>query len=238
MGKYSRLFQTAAVASLLSAITTAILIYGPDAGAATDFITRTELHDNPLYLYKRWVLFFHPQFAFVACIGVAFALFRKAPVLVSIGLFYLAIWAITEMTQQAFTIDALNQYWRPAYLTAGNPSDTSAYYALLKGFAGYSDSMYFVLLFGFGMGTLLFGLAFKSVGRGEIKRAETLLGVVLILIGVLSLTAFLGYYTSLTSITRVTDWIYANLYGVVQTGVRIALGAWLWYAASNVFNRD
>lgn len=230
---YSRLFQVAAIASLLSATTTAILIYGPDAEAASDFAALAQLHDNPLYLYKRWVLFFHPQFAFVASIGVAVALFKKSPVLVSVGLFYLAVWAITEITQQAYTIDALNQYWRPAYLSSENASDTAAYYAMLKGFDGISNSLYFVLLFGFGVGTFLFGLAFLSA-----KIIETCIGISLIFIGVLSLTAFLGYYAGLSSITDVTDWIYAYLYGVVQTGVRIALGAWLWLSAARFADQE
>jgi hypothetical protein len=238
MGKYSKLFRVAAIASLASAMTTAILIYGSNVEAATDFITRTQLHDNPLHLYKRWVLFFHPQFAFIASIGIAFALFRKSPALIAFGLFYLATWAITEMTQQAVNIVALNEYWRPAYLTAGNQTDTAAYYALLKGFEGYSESLYFVLLFGFGMGTLLFGLAFTSAGTFGVRNPETVLGIVLILIGVLSLTAFLGYYSGLSSIVRVTDWIYAHFYGVVQIGVRIALGVWLWYVAANPYKLD
>jgi len=97
---------------------------------------------------------------------------------------------------------------------------------MLKGFDGISNSLYFVLLFGFGIGTFLFGLAFLST-----KFIETCIGISLIFIGVLSLTAFLGYYAGLSSITVVTDWIYAYWYGVVQIGVRIALGAWLWLSA-------
>jgi len=233
MEKYSGLFRVAAIASLLSATTTATLIYGPDAKAAPDFAALAQLHENPLYLYKRWVLFFHPQFAFVASIGVAVALFRKSPVLVSIGIFYLAIWAITEITQQAYTIDALNQYWRPAYLGSESASDTAAYYAMLKGFDGISDSMYFVLLFGFGVGTFLFGLAFLPS-----KIIETCIGVALISIGTLSLTAFLGYYAGLSSITDITDWIYEYLYGVAQTGVRVALGVWLWHSAARFADQE
>jgi hypothetical protein len=233
MEKYSRLFQVAAIASLLSAITTAILIYGPDAETTSDFAALALLHDNPLYLYKRWVLFFHPQFAFIASIGIAAALFKKSPVLVSVGLFYLAVWAITEMTQQAYIIDALNQYWRPAYLGSENTSDTAAYYSMLKGFDGISNSMYFVLLFGFGTGSFLFGLAFLSSNI-----IESCLGITLILIGTLSLAAFFGYYAGPSSITQITDWIYEHLYGVVQTGVRVALGAWLWLSAARFGNQE
>ena len=71
-----------------------------------------------------------------------------------------------------------------------------------------------------------------------VRNPETVLGIVLVLIGVLSLTAFLGYYSGLSSIVRVTDWIYAHFYGVVQIGVRIALGVWLWYVAANPYKLD
>ncbi len=43
--------------------------------------------------------------------------------LVSIGLFYLLVWAVTEMTQQAFIIDALDAYYRPGLLGADSDAE-------------------------------------------------------------------------------------------------------------------
>ena len=223
MTSFAGLFRLGAIASGLSAATTAILIYGPSAETLSDLSAQAAQHDDPLYLYKPWILFFHPQFAFLASLSAVVALFKRAPALTSFGLFYLAVWAITEMTQQAYTIDALNQFWRPAYLAAENPADEAAYFAMLKGFSGVSDSLYFVLLFGFGAGSVLLGAAFLSSDR-----FGALIGVTMILIGLLSLTAFAGYYTPLSPVTAVTGWIYQNFYGPVQTAVRLALAAWLW----------
>jgi hypothetical protein len=203
-------------------VTTAILVYGPDATAADDVVSQARLHADWLYLYKRWILFFHPQFAFIASIGIAFALFARRPVCIAAGLFYLLLWTVTEMTQQAFVIDALNQYWRGGLLGAADTTERAAYETLLKGFTGISDSQYFVLLFGFGIGTTFFGFAFlKTDALGNA------IGGMLLFIGLLSLTSFAGYYAGLSAVTPFTSWVYTNIYGVIQTGVRIAIGVWL-----------
>ncbi|MXO97246.1 hypothetical protein GRI34_12545 [Erythrobacter aquimaris] len=221
------LLKVAALASLASAITTATLIYGPDAAPAEGLEVQARLSGDWSYLYKPWVLFFHPQFAFVAALGAAAVLWRARPALVAIGLFYLALWATTEMTQQAYIIDALNQFWRPGYLGAENAAERAGYETLLTGFRAISDSQYFVLLFGFGMGSVLLGAAFLSsdaLGKG--------VGVVTLFLGVVSLAAFAGYYFGpAAGVTGVTGWIYANLYGPLQTGVRLALAWWLWRQA-------
>lgn len=226
MTNLNGLIRLAALASVMSAATTATLIYGPSATAEGDPQSQAALHANLLYLYKPWVLFFHPQFAFLASLGVAASLFSSRPALVSFGLFYLLVWAVTEMTQQAYVIDALNQFWRPGFLNAETAADKTAYETLITGFRAISDSMYFVLLFGFGAGTLFIGFAFLSTDYfGKV------IGGILIFIGLLSLAAFAGYYAGFSRVTPVTSWIYSHLYGPLQTGVRLALGVWLWRRA-------
>lgn len=221
------LLRVAAIASLLSALTTAVLIYGPNLQTGSNPIAQAELHNNWGYLYKPWVLFIHPQFAFIASLGAAVVLFEKNPALVSIGLFYLLLWAVTEITQQAYIIDGLNQFWRPAYLNADTETQKQTYDTIITGFKGTYDSMYFVLLFGFGIGTTLFGLAFLSA-----TLFEKTIGATFIFIGSLSLAAFASYYAGLSVVSPVSSWIYANVYGVIQTGVRLALGYWLWREAN------
>lgn len=227
MPDYAGLYRIAAAASLLSVITTATLIYGPGVAPADGLEAQAQLSSNWLYLYKPWVLFFHPQFAFVAALGAAVALRARRPALVSIGLFYLAVWALTEMTQQAFIIDALNQYWRPGLLAAESEVEREAYRTLITGFAAITDSQYFVLLFGFGAGSVLLGLAFLASDR-----LGQAIGVVTIFLGLVSLIAFAGYYFApAAGVKSVTGWVYANLYGPLQTGVRLALAIWLWRIA-------
>lgn len=221
------LLKVAAFASLASAMTTAILIYGPNPAPADGMEAQARLAQDWSYLYKPWVLFFHPQFAFIASLGAVAVLWRLAPALALVGLFYLSMWAVTEMTQQAYIIDALNQFWRPGYLAATDAGERETYETLLTGFSAISDSQYFVLLFGFGMGSVLLGLAFLKADR--LGKA---IGAVMVFLGVVSLTAFAGYYVgALAGATVVTGWVYTYLYGPVQTGVRVALAWWLWREA-------
>ncbi|MBX7528560.1 hypothetical protein [Qipengyuania vesicularis] len=227
MPNITGLLKVAALASLLSAITTAVLIYGPDPAPSDGLAGQAAQSGDALALYKPWVLFFHPQFAFVASLGAAAVLFRARPALAVIALFYLALWAMTEMTQQAYVIDALNQFWRPGYLAAQDAGEREVYETLLIGFGAISDSQYFVLLFGFGTGSVLLGLAFLQANR-----LGAGIGAVMIFLGAVSLTAFAGYYVQpFAGVTAVTGWIYAYLYGPVQTGVRVALAWWLWREA-------
>ena len=198
-------------------------MYGPNLAIDGGFDVQQRVYDEPLYLYKRWILFFHPQFAFLASLGAASILFRKAPALTVFSVFFLAVWAVTEMTQQAYIIDALNQYWRPGYLNSVDVEQKEAFRTMIVGFDGISDSQYFLLLYGFGVGSCLLGLAFF-----EKKYLEWGISVSMVFIGVLSLGSFLRYYAGLEGLSPLINWIYANIYGVLQTGVRIALGVWLW----------
>lgn len=216
--------KVGAVCALLSAITTATLMYGPDPdlAAGSSFDQIQTLHSNALHLYKKWILFLHPQFAFLAALAAGTVLVQRSPTLSYIGLFYLAIWAITEMTQQAYLIDALNQIWRPAYL-ADSTNNKEVWRTMIIGLRGISDSQYFLLLFGFGVGSVLFGFAFlHQTGLGRP------IGFINILIGVTSLLAFSLYYLGVTQIRPLIDVWYGWLYGPLQVGVRLLLAFWLW----------
>ncbi|NVJ96983.1 MAG: hypothetical protein HWE25_02460 [Alphaproteobacteria bacterium] len=223
----TNIYHTGAVLSVLSALTTAILMYGPNADTSGDFDTIQMLHSNGLYLYKKWVLFFHPQFAFLAAAAASFTLFRRSPGLASAALFYLGIWAITEMSQQAYLIDALNQMWRPAYLAAES-ADKAQWKTMILAMNGISDTLYFVLIFGFGLGSFLFGLAFPRENN-----FDKWLGISITLIGGMSLLAFGYYYANASFAGPIVNFWYDWIYGPLQIGVRLALGGWLWRTANN-----
>lgn len=221
MSTNQQFLKIGAICSILSAITTAVLMYGPDAPQTASFEAMQQLHANSLNLYKRWVLFFHPQFAFIAALAAATVLAKRSLALVGIGIFYLAVWAITEMSQQAYLIDALNQIWRPSYLAA-NDADKELWRTMIIGLRGLSDSQYFVLLFGFGVGSTLMGVAFLSK-----TPMERIIGVITITIGITSLLAFCSYYTAITFASPIIGIWYSWFYGPLQIGVRVLVGVWL-----------
>ena len=126
------------------------------------------------------------------------------------------------MAQQALLIDALNQYWRPAFMAAQDQMSRDIYLALIKGSDALSDSRYFVLLYGFALGSILFGLAMRKE-QGMAKW----IGYSYLFIGVLSICAFASYYLAADFLSAGVAWSYRWIYPALQPLVRIATGVWL-----------
>jgi len=198
--KYKPLLYLAAICSFLGALTTALLIFLPNPQAA-DPESQALLFQNHLYLSKLWILFLHPQFNIIASLGVAFLLLKKYPLQIIVGTFFLLVWAITEMTQQALLIESAS---------------------------GISDSLYFMVIYGFGLGTLLYGLAFIHM-HGWAKW----IGVALVFIGLLSLASFARYYMGATQLNAIANASYEWIYPYLQPLVRIAIGIWIIKAVRN-----
>ncbi len=226
--KNARIFlKIAAICSFLGALTTALLIFLPNP-EAPDFESRVSLFENSRYLTKLWILFLHPQVNLIASLGVAFLLFKKYPWQVILGTLFLLVWSLTEMSQQALLIDALNQIWRPAYVAAESEVERTAYETLIRAANGISDSKYFLVIYGFGLGSLLFGLAFIRE-RGFAKW----IGWALIFIGLLSLASFGRYYLGLGFLDSPVNLSYKYIYPYLQPLVRIAIGLWIFNVISN-----
>jgi len=218
---YKVFLKATAICSLLGALTTALLIFLPNP-EATDFETRTALHQNGLYLSKLWILFIHPQVNFLASLGIAFLLFKKYPLQIIFGTLFLGIWAYSEMAQQALLIDTLNQLWRPGYIGADNETSKNMFEALIQAANGISDSKYFLVIYGFGLGSLLYGFALvKANGLGK------WIGVALLFIGILSLSSFVRYYLGIESLNGIVNWSYEWIYRYLQPLVRIAIAVWI-----------
>ncbi|NKB35962.1 MAG: hypothetical protein GKR93_02170 [Gammaproteobacteria bacterium] len=211
----------AALCSFLGALTTILLIFLPSAEIG-GFQHSILLHDNSVYTSKLWILFLHPQFNFIASLGVAVVLLKKYPLEIIIGTFFLLVWTYTEMSQQVLLIDALNQYWRPGYLSASDSMSRDIFLTLIKGTGAISDSQYFLLLYGFGLGTLLYGLAFIRENNWA-----KFIGIALVFIGVLSLCSFARYYLGLNELSEAVDWMYQWVYSFLQPLVRLAIAVWL-----------
>lgn len=229
MQHYNTFLKIGAWAAFLSALTTATLMYGPNPPAPDGFDATQELHTSLLHLYKKWVLFFHPQFAFIAALAAGYYMIKRSPALVLIALFYLSVWSITEMSQQAYLIDALNQIWRPAYLAA-TPENKNLWHTLITGLGGISDSQYFVVVFCFGVGSIFMGAALIQ------ERGQALpIGVINCVIGVMSLLAFASYYAGLSAASPLVQAWYNWLYGPLQVGVRLWFAWWL-FKQSTAYN--
>ncbi len=210
-----------AICSFLGAITTALLIFLPNP-SASDFDAQVLLFDNNLYRIKLWILFIHPQVNILASLGIAYLLVRRHPLQLIAGTLFLLIWAYTEISQQSLLIDALNQIWRPGYVEAETSDTKNMYFVLINAANGISDSKYFLVIYGFGFGSLLYGFAFIRE-----QGAEKWIGVSLIFIGTLSLCSFARYYLDATFLDVAVQWTYQWIYPYLQPATRIAMGVWI-----------
>ncbi len=214
--------KMAAICSLFGACTTALLIFLPQTPAA-DFEAQLLLYRNPLYLSKLWILFLHPQFNLVASLGLGLLLLKHRPWAIVIGSCFLVCWAYTELRQQAYLIDALNQIWRPAYLIETEEAQRQVYQTLIQGMRGINDSHYFVVIYAFGMGSLLFG-----VSMIKLQDWGKYLGWSLLFIGWLSLASFGRYYLGVQFLDLPVDFTYNWIYPYLQPLVRIGIGVWIY----------
>ena len=124
-------------------------------------------------------------------------------------------------------IDAVNQIWRPAYEVETNESVKTALYGQLIGATGIRDSLYFLLLYCFGVGAILFGIVFVQKDK-----LGAWIGASFLFFGVLSFVSFIRYYARAETLSAFVDWQYTWIYPWMQPATRIALGVWLWKAAT------
>ena len=219
---YKPFLKLSAICSFLGALTTVLLIFLPNP-VSTDFESQTLLFENRLYLNKLWILFIHPQLNILASLGIAYLLLKKYPLQIIVGTFFLLVWALTEISQQSLLIDSLNQIWRPGYVEAENEVTKNMFMTLINAANGISDSKYFLVIYGFGIGSLLYGMAFVQQ-NGLAKW----IGAALLFIGLLSISSFARYYLGISSLNTIVNWSYEWIYPYLQPLVRIAIGIWIF----------
>lgn len=224
--KLNRFLRVAAICSILGAITTTLLIYIPIPAADT-FDEKVVMYRHPNYMTRLWVFFLHPQLNLVAAVGISVLFIRKYPEYIIPATISIGIWAVTEAAQQAFTIDAVNQSWRPEYVQETNEQVKAALFAQLKGSDAIRDSMYFLLLFCFGIGSSLFGITLLHSDL-----AGKWIGSSFLFFGILSIISFAGYYLGWKQVLQPVDFIYDKIYAWLQPAARLALGWWLWRQAT------
>ncbi len=212
----------AAICSILSAFTTMTLM-GIDVPTPSSIQEQARLHQHTAYLFRTWVYFLHPLLVLVAVIGFFTTQYRKYLGWSVMFLLFFFIWTHTEALQQALALDALNQYWRPAYLSTDDPTTKQAMEFLMLGFPGIYDSHYFLLLFAFGIGSTTMGIVMMR-GSG----LQRLLGYAFVFFGVLSLVSFINYYLWPNPSGALVQFSYAWIYPWLQPLARIGLGVLLW----------
>jgi hypothetical protein len=214
-------YRTAAVCSLLSAVTTLLLIFLPELYApAEGFEGRMQRVTDPAYVLRSWVYLLHPFLVLTAALGVAVRIRAMHPALALAGVLGFVLWAFTEAGQQTLTLFAFDR-WRAAWL-AGDEAVRAHMPASVAIYDGLWDGMYFLLLLGFMIGNAALGVAL--VRAGGLAR----------IVGAFLLGAFVLTFTIVANELRwfaLPEPLASWSYPAIQPLGRALIGVWLWCAA-------
>ena len=220
----SSFYRTAGAASMISAVTTLVLIFGPDfyAPLPEGVEGRMQRVADPAYQVRAWTYFAHPFLVFTACLGVAATLRQKAPALALAGILAFGLWAFTEAAQQSLTLFAFDD-WRRAWL-AGDPvvRQTIEFRAAI--YDGLWDAAYSLLLFGIILGSALFAAVLLRM-RDPLSRV---VGAFFALAALQSIIIQSGELGGPVLPEAIGAWIYP----ATQPLARLLTGLWLFRVAA------
>ena len=214
-------YRAAAGCSFASAVTTLALIFLPAFYAPGEgFDARMARVDDPAYQLRAWIYLVHPFLVLTAALGLALLLRTRATVLALIGFLGFLLWAFTEAGQQTLTLFAFDP-WREAYATA-DAATRDAIRLRTDIYDGIWNGMYVLLLIGFAIGNLCFGIAMVRV-----RDFTRIVGLFLLAAFALTLTNFAGEF-GFALPAPLDSWSYP----AIQPLGRVLVGIWLWRAAA------
>ena len=212
-------FRTAAVCSFISVATTLLLTLLPRwFPPAADLAARMEVHGHPAYLVRSWAYLVHPFVVLAAALGVGIRAGVRSPGAVVFGFLCFMLWAFVEATQQGLTLVAFDRIWRPAFL-AGTQEQREMLSVQVATYDALWDSMFFVLVLGFALGSVLYGTVLvRGVGL------QRVVGALYLVIAASSFYTIAVDWGAPPLPGILEDWFYP----VVQPITRALIGVWLW----------
>ncbi|MBD2705493.1 hypothetical protein IC229_33085 [Spirosoma sp. BT702] len=217
--------KIAAIAGFVTAVTTFLLwllpkFYAPPA----TFDEGILLHKNSAYLAKQWVNFLHIPFALLAYFGLTVLLVKRQAVKAIFGMLWFGIWGAVEMSGVAIILFSVNYNWRTTYETA-DMAQKVALRTNIEGFYSVWDSLFFVLLIAFLLGTLFFGWA-----TWRSKGLEKILSYLFWMAVPLTLLIILDNYANQSWAGQLTKAVYP----ILQPVSRFILGLFLWKQSTRI----
>ncbi|HET8623630.1 MAG TPA: hypothetical protein VFM14_08710 [Gemmatimonadales bacterium] len=220
-------FRTTAICSWLSVVSTLVLVLFPRwFPEAADLAARMDVHGHPAYLIRSWVYFCHPFLVLGAALGIAVRLIARAPGVAGFGFVCFMLWAFLEAAQQGLTLVAFDRIWRPAFYAA----DAAGRAAIASHVAVYDalwDSLFFVLVIGFALGSVLYGsILIRTAGLGRA------VGWLYLVIAAWSFYGTAVDWGAPPLPGILDDWFYP----IVQPIARTLIGVWLWRSSPVAFS--
>lgn len=198
--------KIASISAFISAITTFFLWLLPKFyNTPANFTEAVSMHQNAYYISRLWVNFIHIPFALTAYFGLTLILYKKQPATSLFGMMWLGIWGTIEMIGVAALIFTVNGNWRSSYALANDQTKTILE-TNITSFMGVWDSLFFVILVAFLLGSLFFAIATQ---RG--KGLEKLLSYLLWAAVPLTVLIILSNYANQAWAGKITGLVYPAL---------------------------
>jgi hypothetical protein len=214
----SNFFRFAAVCAFASALTTFGVHLLPLLHPANTFEEQLLLSQNPIYKLRLWVVLIHIVFVLASMWGIAAAKYKTAAGWVGLGLGGYWIFGLAEVFRVSFALNAVTP-WRARLLNESNPEIRELLKEHLLAWPQINDALFFLLIFGFLLGNIFYGVAtFRSTGL------EKWISNLLFIWAALGCITMLHEFLNQTWMNFVPDFISYTY----QPLVRILIGFWLW----------
>jgi hypothetical protein len=136
------------------------LIFLPRAYPAPNGLAEeVALRLNGFYRARSLVYYVHPFLVLTAAWGVVARKFQELAGAVATGFLFCGCRGFGEALQQVLSLVALHLNWREGYARAADPALRETYQVHLLGFGAVRDSLYLLLLTGFAVAHILYGIA-------------------------------------------------------------------------------
>jgi hypothetical protein len=211
-------FRFAAIAAFLSGLTTfAVHLLPRFYEGPNEFERLVGLHAEPIYIARLWIVIFHILLVVVSMLGVALRKLNDSPGPIILGFLGYLLFAAAELFRTAMALGALNRTWRASYVAATDETVRSSLRTMIEGWQGTNEGFFFLLILGFLIGNLFFGLVLVR-GAG----LEKIIGIALLVWTALGLNTMIGF-TEFSSL-ELPEWISWTF----QPAVRFLIAWWLW----------
>ncbi len=205
--------------AITAAVTTFLNTIAPHFYSADSFEGRAALIHHPVYMARQWVLLVHPAFTLMLALGMALALFSRAPGKAAGGLLFASVEKMTEFLLGVTILFVVNGVWKVEFLEAmGSPAaDRSR--GLIEVFNQLLDGCYFLLWSMFILSTALLSAALSRTNALERWIVATA-GLTILL----TILMMLGEYAGQSGWTGpIVEWLYSP----ALTLHRLLIGLWL-----------
>jgi hypothetical protein len=187
----------------------------PNFYAASDFDARMALIHNPFYVARQWVLMAHPFFTLMLMLGLALALWDRAPGRAAAAYSFAFVEKAIEFVLGATILFVVNDLWKTGYL-AGGP-EAADFRVKVQTFLDVIEGVYPVLWAMFMLST---GLVCSALKRSGLEGWVAATGALTVVITALM---FVGDYLDQAWADPVVAWTYSP----ALTAHRLLAAIWL-----------